>query len=80
MELSRSDAADAYVWKEETRVAGTQFKAGVKGVKRNAPDDWDVVKKAAKEGRLDDIPADIYVRSYNSFRRIQTDTYVRCYN
>lgn len=29
-ELSRSDAANEYVWKEATRIEGTQFEFGVK--------------------------------------------------
>jgi len=29
-ELSRSNAANEYVWKEETRIAGTQFELGNK--------------------------------------------------
>lgn len=33
-ELSRSEAAAAYVWKEETRVEGTQFEYGAKPIQR----------------------------------------------
>lgn len=72
-EPSRSDAADAYVWKEETRVAGTQFELGTKPFRRNNADDWATVKLAAKEGRLDDIEPDIFVRHYSSLRRIAAD-------
>jgi hypothetical protein len=35
-ELSRSVAAESYVWKEDTRVEGTQFEFGSKPIKRNS--------------------------------------------
>lgn len=69
-EKSRSSAADDYVWKEDTRVAGTQFELGERPFKRNCSTDWAGVKDAAKAGRLDDIPPDIYVRLYGSLKRI----------
>lgn len=72
-EPSRSDAADAYVWKEETRVDGTQFELGNKPVRRNNGDDWEAVRSAAKEGRFDDIPPDIFVKHYRSLRAISSD-------
>jgi len=34
-EPTRSEAAEQYVWKESTRVAGTQFEHGVKPIQRN---------------------------------------------
>lgn len=61
-ELSRSDAADSYVWKEETRVDGTQFELGSKAFKRNSPADWAAILDSAKRGRVDDIPPDILLR------------------
>lgn len=39
-ELSRSDAASEYVWKEQTRVAGTQFEIGTKPCDPSAKPDW----------------------------------------
>lgn len=72
-EPSRSDAADEYVWKEDTRVPDTQFELGVKPVRRNNAKDWDAVKLAAKEGRLDDLPADIFVQHYRTLRTISAD-------
>lgn len=72
-EPSRSDAADAYVWKEDTRVPGTQFELGSKPVRRNNPHDWAAVKQAAKEGRLDDLPPDIFIQHYRSLRTIAAD-------
>jgi len=72
-ELSRSAAADAYVWKEETRVPNTQFELGSKLLKRNSATDWDEVRKRAKTGELDEIPGDVYVRYYGNLRRIAAD-------
>lgn len=64
-ELSRSEAADEYVWKEDTRIEGTQFEIGKKKMKRNSETDWEAVKLSAAAGNLDSIPADVYVRCYN---------------
>lgn len=72
-ELSRSEAANLYVWKEETRVAGTQFELGALPLNRNNPDDWKRVKQLAKEGKLEDIPEDIYIRFYRTLKTIKRD-------
>lgn len=72
-EPTRSSAALDYVWKEDTRVTGTQFQLGEPPIKRNCSLDWDAVRSYAKCGRLDDIPADIFVRSYNQLKRIAAD-------
>lgn len=65
LEQSRSDAADAYVWKEETRVADTQFELGRKPVNRAKKEDWDGVWDNAVTGQVNQIPADIRIRCYN---------------
>lgn len=39
-ELSRSAAASEYVWKEDTRVGGTQFEIGTKPCDPSAKPDW----------------------------------------
>lgn len=72
-EPSRSNAANDYVWKEDTRIEGTQFELGRIPFNRSNPKDWDSVKSAAQCGQLDTIPSDIYVRCYNSLRRITAD-------
>lgn len=72
-ELSRSDAADAYVWKEQTRVEGTQFELGARKLKRNSEKDWGVIRTFAQSGDLESIPADVYVRCYNQIKRIRAD-------
>jgi len=72
-EKTRSEAAIEYVWKEDTRVDGTQFELGVRSLQRNSEKDWDHIRDMAKRGRLDDIPGDVYVRSYHSLKRIAVD-------
>lgn len=72
-ELSRSSAAREYVWKDETAIANTRFELGVFKLRRNNSKDWDAIKSAAKQGKLDEIPSDVYIRSYNSLKRIAVD-------
>jgi len=72
-EPTKSSAAENYVWKEETSIAGTRFELGERKLKRNDPKDWDAIKKAAIEGRVDDVPSDVYIRSYHALRKICVD-------
>lgn len=72
-EKTRSEAAIDYVWKADTRVDGTQFELGTRALRRDCEKDWDAIRDMAKQGRLDDIPGDVYVRSYNSLKRIAVD-------
>lgn len=72
-EPSRSDAVRAYVWKEDTRVHGTQFELGTLPFRRNAKSDWDAILLAAKTGDISTVPADVQVRCYNQLRRIGSD-------
>lgn len=60
-ELSRSSAANEYVWKEETRIEGTQFELGSLPTKRNALKDWEAIWDAAKRRDIDSIPADVRI-------------------
>lgn len=55
LEPSRSEAADNYVWKDETSIAGTRFELGTKPFKRNSATDWATVLDNAKRGRVDGI-------------------------
>lgn len=73
IEPSRSEAAEAYVWKEETRIQGTQFELGKKPFHRNRDTDWQTVLDAAKRGNFDIIPPDVQVRCYNQLKRIAAD-------
>jgi len=72
-ELARSEAAADYVWKEDTRVDGTQFELGQRPFKRNSDADWDRIKDLAKRGRLDDLPSSVFVQHYRSLRTIAAD-------
>lgn len=66
-EPTRSAAAVDYVWKENTRVEGTQFELGNRTTNRNSNTDWEAVRMCAKRGRLDDVAPDIYVRYFFCF-------------
>lgn len=72
-ELTRSDAANQYCWKEDTRIAGTQFELGKLPIKRNSKTDWDSVFSLARSGNLDEIDKSILVRHYGSLKRIRQD-------
>ena len=49
-ELTRSAAAEDYVWKEETRVDGTQFECGIKPLNRANANDWEQIWQSAIAG------------------------------
>lgn len=72
-ELSRSAAAADYVWKEETRVAGTQFELGEQAFNRNKKRDWDAIWASAIAGDLLSVPAPVRVQSYRTLRAIGAD-------
>lgn len=72
-EPSRSSSADKYVWKEDTRVDGTQFVLGVKPVRQNSKCDWARVWEAAKTGEFDQIPENVRVQHYRTLRTIRAD-------
>ena len=72
-EPTRSSAANEYVWKEDTRIPDTQFELGTLPINRGVSKDWDAIKEAACSGRLDSIPSDVYVRNYNTLKRISVD-------
>lgn len=72
-EPSRSEAARQYVWKDETSVAGTRFEFGTLAMRRNDSTDWESARNDAREGRLDRIPADVYIRYYGNLQRIRME-------
>lgn len=72
LELTRSAAADAYVWKDDTSL-GERFELGRKPFKRNDPTDWDVVRACAIAGEFENIPSDVYIRYYGNLLRIRSD-------
>lgn len=67
---TRSAAADRYCWKEDTRVPDTQFELGVKPVRRNNAADWEQIWDHAKNGRIDEIPAQIRVNNYKTIKQV----------
>lgn len=72
-EPSRSQAANQYVWKEESRVPGTQIELGELPFKRNSKTDWELVKRKAKDGLIDEVPADVYINHYRTLKQIAMD-------
>lgn len=73
VEPTKSEAAEAYVWKEDTRVEGSQFQLGNKPKSLARQTDWDQIYNDAIEGNFDNIPRHILVRNYNSLKRIRVD-------
>lgn len=58
--------------KEETRVDGP-WEFGERPIRRNVKEDWDSVLQAAKAGKFDEIPSEIYIRHYNAITKIARD-------
>lgn len=73
LEVCRSAAANDYVWKEQTRVDGTQFELGALPISRARKADWEKVFEDAKSGNFDGIPKDILIRNYSALKRIRVD-------
>lgn len=40
---------------------------------RNSKTDWNKAKQAALEGRIDDVPDDVYIKYYNTLKNIARD-------
>ncbi|QCX35049.1 replication-associated protein [Ninurtavirus muliumi] len=72
-ELTYSESAEEYVWKEDTRIEGTQFVLGNKPMHRNEKTDWNEVWENAVSGKIMDIPPDVRIRCYHTLRKIETD-------
>lgn len=72
-EPTRSEASETYVFKEDTRVNGTQFELGTKPFRRNNANDWERVWELAKQGNIESIPADIRVSNYRTLKQIEKD-------
>lgn len=72
-EATKSAAAEQYVWKEDTRVEGTQFELGKKSMKRNCSKDWDLIVSHARSGAFDEIPGDVLIHCYANIKRIRVD-------
>ena len=72
-ELSRSKSAESYVWKEDTRIDGTQFELGSRPLNKGCSKDWALILESAKKGDFSQIPPDVIVRNYSSLKRIEKD-------
>lgn len=72
-EVKVNNGAHNYCMKEETRLHGP-WEFGERPVQRNNKVDWDNVKKLAQQGKLDDLPSDIYVRHYSNLKQIVKDS------
>jgi len=72
-ELTRSTAALEYVWKEDTRVEGTQFELGKLPFKRNSATDWEQCWNAAKAGRIEEIDYSTRFQHYRTIKQISKD-------
>lgn len=72
-ELAYSAGAYDYVWKEDTAVPNTRFELGERLLNRSSSQDWDKIWDSACEGRLMEIPSDIRIRCYRTFRSIAAD-------
>jgi len=72
-ELSRSAAANEYVWKDDTAVPNSRFEFGAKPIRRNSKTDWESVWTAAQSGDLLAVPANVRVVSYRTLRAIGAD-------
>ena len=69
-EPARSEHAINYVWKEDTRVEGSQFEHGSRALKRNSHSDWDIIRERALAGDITniDIPGDVFIRYYSQLK------------
>lgn len=72
-EPSRSQAAEEYVWKEDTAIPGTRFELGQKKLNRNSGEFWESVWQNAKKGKLTEIEPDVRVRNYKTLKQIEKD-------
>lgn len=73
-EVTRSDAAIDYVWKAETRVAGTQFLLGTRTeVRMNSKTDWDEVRDNVACANFAAVPSKILLTHYNNLKKFATD-------
>lgn len=67
-----NNGAHTYCMKEDTRIEGP-WEFGEKPVQRNNKTDWEEVKQNAMTGKIDKIPADIYVKHYRNIKQIEKD-------
>lgn len=71
-ELTRSRAAEQYVWKDDTRI-GEPYEFGSRPLNRNDATDWDAIRNLASTGQFEAIPSDVFIRYYGNLNRIRND-------
>lgn len=71
-EPTKSKAAEDYCQKEDTRLDGP-WTFGTKKLNRASASAWEEIREKAKAGNLNEIPADVYVRCYNTLNKIAED-------
>lgn len=62
--IRNDERAFDYCMKEDTRVAGP-WEFGERPIRRNNATDWAMVRQAAKQGQLEKVPDDVFVKHYN---------------
>lgn len=70
-ELTRSEAANEYCWKEETRI-GQPFEFGAKPIRVNSKVDWESVWSKAKAGTIEEVPAHVRIHHYRNLCAISS--------
>jgi len=60
-----NNGAHTYCMKEDTRLEGP-YEFGEKPLQRNNKTDWEEIKQNAIDGKLDKIPADVYIRHFSN--------------
>jgi len=73
VELTKSTAAEQYVWKDDTSITGTRFELGTIPFRRQIKRDWDSIWESAKTGALESIDKSVLVPYYNAIKRIRQD-------
>lgn len=66
------EASVKYCSKDDTK-SGERIELGTCPFKRNDKRDWDRALTLAKEGKIDEIPADIQIRYYKNLKAIEAD-------
>jgi len=72
-EPTRSSAAIEYCWKEDTRIAGTQFELGQIPHRRNDSSSWQEIWELAKKGQIEKVDPNVRVVHYRTLRSIAAD-------
>jgi len=72
-ELTRSAAADDYVWKDDTYIDGTRFELGERAHKRSSKLDWQKIWDLAVVGDILAIDPSIRIQHYRTLRTIRAD-------